>query len=58
MILPPKNNQIELRYLKNYLILHYEMRAIFTESLVHETLFNTAVYESNETRIIMHNFKT
>ena len=26
----------------------YEMRPIFTESLVHETLFNTAVYGSNE----------
>ena len=33
----------------------YEMRAIFTESLVHETLFNTVVYGSNETHIIMHN---
>ena len=36
----------------------YEMRAIFTESLVHETLFNTVVYGSNETHIIMHNLKT
>ena len=27
----------------------YEMRAIFTESLVHETLFNTAANGSNET---------
>ena len=26
---------------------HYEMRAIFTESLVHENLFNTVVYGSN-----------
>ena len=30
------------------------MRAIFTESLVHENLFNTVVYGSNETHIIMH----
>ena len=30
------------------------MRAIFTESLGHETLFNTVVYGSNETNIIMH----
>ena len=30
------------------------MRAIFTESLVHETLFNTVVYGSNETHIFMH----
>ena len=36
----------------------YEMRVIFTESLVHETLFNTVVYGSNETDIIMHNLKT
>ena len=36
----------------------YEMREIFTESLVHETLFNTVVYGSNETHIIMHNLKT
>ena len=41
--------------LKSFL---YEMRAIFAESLVHETLFNTVVYGSNETRIIMHNLKT
>ena len=34
----------------------YEMREIFTESLVHETFFNT-VYRSNETHIIMHNLK-
>ena len=27
------------------------MRAIFTESLVHKTLFNTVVYGSSETRI-------
>ena len=33
----------------------YEMRAIFTE---HETFFNTVVYWSNETHIIMHNLKT
>ena len=33
----------------------YEMRAIFTESLVHETFFNKVVYGSNETHIIMHN---
>ena len=30
------------------------MRAIFTESLVHKTLFNTVVYGSNETHIIIH----
>ena len=35
----------------------YEMRAIFTEILVHENLFNTVVYGSNETHIIMHNLK-
>ena len=35
----------------------YEMRAIFTESLIHETLFDTVVYGSNETHIIMHNLK-
>ena len=35
-----------------------EMRAIFTESLGHETLFNTVVCGSNETHIIMHNLKT
>ena len=35
----------------------YEMSAVFTESLVHKTLFNTVVYGSNETHIIMHNFK-
>ena len=34
------------------------MRAIFTESLVHETLFNTVVYGSNEAHIIMHNLET
>ena len=36
------------------------MRAIFTESLAHKTLFNTVVYGSNETHIIMHtcNLKT
>ena len=39
-------------------LFQYEMRAIFTESLVHETLFNTAVYGSNETHIITHNLKT
>ena len=33
------------------------MRAIFTEILVHENLFNTVVYGSNETHIIMHNLK-
>ena len=27
------------------------------KSLVHKTLFNTLVYGSNETRIIMHNLK-
>ena len=31
-----------------------KLRAIFTENLVHETLFNTEVYRSNETHIIMH----
>ena len=36
----------------------YEMRIIFTESLVHETLFNTVAYGSSETHIIMHNLKT
>ena len=36
----------------------YEMRAIFTESLGHETSFNTIVYGSNETHIIVHNSKT
>ena len=36
----------------------YEMRRIFTESLVHKTLFNTVVYVSYETHIIMHNLKT
>ena len=39
-------------------LFQYEMRAIFTESLAHETLFNTAVYGSNEKHIIMHNLKT
>ena len=36
------------------------MRAIFTESLMYETLFNTVglVYGSNETHKIMHNLKT
>ena len=34
------------------------MRAICTESLVHENLFNPVVYGSNETHIIMHNLKT
>ena len=33
------------------------MRAIFTESLVHKTLFNTVVYGSSETHIIVHNLK-
>ena len=35
------------------------MRAVFTESLVHETLFNTVVYHvygSNETHVIMQLF--
>ena len=36
----------------------YEMRAFFTKSLVHETLFNTVVYGSNVTHIIMPNLKT
>ena len=36
----------------------YEMRAIFTESLLHTTLFNTVVYGSNKTHTIMHNLKT
>ena len=36
----------------------YEMRAIFTESLGHETLFNTVVCGSNETHIIVDNSKT
>ena len=36
----------------------YEIRAIFTESLVDETLFNKVVNGSNETHIIMHNLKT
>ena len=36
----------------------YEMRTVFTEILVHENLFNTVVYGSNETHIIMHNLKT
>ena len=35
----------------------YEMRAIFAESLVHETLFNKVANGSNETHIIMHNLK-
>ena len=35
----------------------YEMRAIFTKSLVHETLFNTVVYGSNETHINHDNLK-
>ena len=35
----------------------YEMAAIFTESLVHNTLFNTVVYGSKETCVIMHNLK-
>ena len=33
------------------------MRVIFTKSLVHETLFNTVVYGSSETHIIMHCWK-
>ena len=33
------------------------MRAVFTKSLLHKTLFNTVVYGSNETHIIMHNLK-
>ena len=37
----------------------YQMRAIFTESLVHETLFNTVVYWGEMKHIlIMHNLKT
>ena len=38
----------------------YEMRAIFTKSLVHKTLFNTEVYGSNEIHVhlIMHNLHT
>ena len=36
----------------------YEMRAIFTESLGYETLFNTVVYGNNETHIIVRNSKT
>ena len=36
----------------------YKLRAIFIESLVHETLFNTVVYGSNKTHIIMHKVKT
>ena len=36
----------------------YEMRAIFAESLGHETLFNTVINGSNETHIIVHNAKT
>ena len=39
-------------------LFQYEMRAIFTASLVDETLFNTVVYGSNETHIIIHNLKT
>ena len=38
-------------------LFQYEMRAIFTESLGNETLFNTVVYASNEAHIIMHNLK-
>ena len=34
-----------------------QRRSIFTESLVHETLFNTVVCGSNETHIIKHNLK-
>ena len=34
-----------------------QRRSIFTESLVHETLFNTVVYGINETHIIKHNLK-
>ena len=30
----------------------YDMRAIFTESVVHETLFNAVDYGSTETHII------
>ena len=33
------------------------MRAILTEGLVHKILFNTVVYGSNETHIIMHNLE-
>ena len=36
----------------------HEIRAIITENLVHETLFNTVVYGRNETHIIMRNLKT
>ena len=36
----------------------YEMRAIFTESLICKTLFNAVVYGSTETHIIMQNLKT
>ena len=36
----------------------YEIRTVITESLVYKTLFNTVVYGSNETHIIMHNLKT
>ena len=35
----------------------YEMRAIFTERLVHKTLCNTVVHGNNETHMIMHNLK-
>ena len=34
------------------------MRAIFTESIIDETLFNTVVYGSDETHIIMYNLNT
>ena len=50
----------EAQFLKGIRLksVQYERKAIFTESLVHNTLFNTVVYGSNETNIIMYNLKT
>ena len=46
-----KHNGIRLK------LFQYEMGAIFTESLVHETFFNIVVYGSNKMHIIMHKVK-
>ena len=52
---PLRSTIPQRNWLKSF---QYEMRALFTESLVHKTLFNTVVYGSNETHIIVHNLKT
>ena len=52
--IPSKNFPKEIR-LKTF---QQEIRAILTEILGHENSFNTVVYGSTETHVIMHNLKT